>query len=275
VLLAVVALLALVTADAAAQSAPVRHSAPGLIWAVIVPFPAGARVDYQIGGGYSPAADVVIVDRDRTDRPVPGRYNICYLNAFQTQPQEDGWWRGRHPSLLLHDSAGREVVDPDWGETLLDLRTPAKRAALAAIVGSWIDGCGRAGFRAIEPDNLDSYTRSHGLLTPGEAVAFATGLAARAHLDGLAIGQKNTPEFAGLRARVGFDFGVAEECQVYDECDAYTRVYGRNVIEIEYTDNSMSAFTAACRLLGRLVSVLLADRDLVPAGELGHARGWC
>jgi hypothetical protein len=207
VLLAVVALLALVTAGAAAQSPPVRHSAPGTMRAVVVPFPAGARVDYQIGGGYSPAAGVVIVDRDRTDRPVPGRYNICYLNAFQTQPQEDGWWRARHLSLLLHNSAGREVVDPDWGETLLDLRTPGKRAALAAIVGSWIDGCRRSGFQAIEPDNLDSYyTRSRGLLTPGEAVAFAAVLAARAHQDGLAIGQKNTPEFAGLRARVGFDF---------------------------------------------------------------------
>jgi hypothetical protein len=47
------------------------------------------------------------------------------------------------------------------------VRTPAKRDALARIVDGWIAGCAAAGFRAVEFDNLDSFTRS------GGAVAFA------------------------------------------------------------------------------------------------------
>ena len=72
-------------------------------------------------------------------------------------------------------------------------------------------------------------------------MALAKLLAAHAHGQGLAIAQKNTPQLgtAGKR-RVGFDFAIAEECQVYAECAAYTNVYGANVIEIEYTDNARS-----------------------------------
>jgi glycosyl hydrolase family 114 len=35
--------------------------------------------------GAAPAAAVRIVDRGRGDEPVPGRYNIRYVNGFQTQ----------------------------------------------------------------------------------------------------------------------------------------------------------------------------------------------
>ena len=48
----------------------------------------------------------------------------------------------------------------------------------------------------MEPDNLDSSTRSH-------------------HL------------------RSGFDVAIAEECQVYDECHRHLAAYGDRVYEIE------------------------------------------
>jgi hypothetical protein len=173
--------------------------------------PANATFDYQLGGAYAPAADVRIVDRDRTATPAPGVYGVCYVNAFQTQPEELARWRRVHPRLLLKKH-GRPVVDQGWGERLLDTSTAARRRALLRVVGRWIDGCARSGFRAVEPDNLDSYSRSKGALTLSDNKAFATMLIRRAHADGLAIAQKNTPELGGAGRALGFDFAIAEEC---------------------------------------------------------------
>jgi glycosyl hydrolase family 114 len=238
--------------------------------------PGNAVFDYQIGGAYQPAKGVGIVDRDRGDKPAAGVYGICYVNAFQTQPEEDGWWRAHHPELLV-TRGGKAVEDPGWpGELVLDTSTGAKRQALAGIVGGWIDGCARAGYQGVEPDNLDSWSRSDGALDQADNVAFAALLVARAHADGLAIGQKNTPELGSAgRSKVGFDFAIAEECEVYHECDAYTTVYGNEVFEIEYTDNGGAAFTRACAARGATISVLLRDRDVVRAGDPAYHNQTC
>jgi hypothetical protein len=237
----------------------------------VVPPPAGARFSYQIGGAYRPPAGVVIVDRDRSDPPAAGAYGICYVNAFQAQPEERGWWLAHHRSLLLWKGR-RPVIDTGWNEQLLDTSTPGRRSALAAIVGGWMAGCARAGYRAVEPDNLDSWSRSQGRLTRADNVAFAKLLIARAHSLGLAIGQKNTAELRDQGRRMGFDFAVAEECQVYSECDAFTHAYGREVIEIEY---AAAPFRAACRARGRAISMQLRDRDVTPAGGRGYVERFC
>src|SRR4051812_29171351 len=79
--------------------------------------PANGRFDYQIGDGYRPAAGVRIVTRDRGERSPAGRYGICYVNAFQTQPEDAAFWR-RHPTLVLRRH-GAPVRDPDWpGESI-------------------------------------------------------------------------------------------------------------------------------------------------------------
>src|SRR3954453_14849888 len=118
--------------------------------------PVAARFDYQIGGAYSPVAGVAIVDRDRMAPPAPGAYGVCYVNAFQTQADELAWWRARHPRLLLRRD-GRLVHDPGWpGEGLLDTSPRARQRGIARVVGRWIDGCARAGYAAVEPDNLDT-----------------------------------------------------------------------------------------------------------------------
>src|SRR5205814_9247044 len=110
------------------------------------------------------------------------------------------------------------IIDPGWNEQLLDTATPAKRTALAKIVGGWIARCGRDGFQAVEPDNLDSWSRSKHSLTIGDNLAFASLLAARAHGAGLAIAQKNAAGISRRGRRAGFDFAIAEECQAYHEC---------------------------------------------------------
>src|SRR5690349_5662992 len=118
--------------------------------AAVAPLPVGTLVDYQLGGTRSVPAGVGIVARDRTARPIPGKYNVCYVNGFQTQPDEAAFWR-KHPGLILRRD-GKPVVDSAWGEKLLDTRTAAKRAAIAQIVGRWTDGCARSGFQAVEYD---------------------------------------------------------------------------------------------------------------------------
>jgi hypothetical protein len=239
--------------------------------------PPNAQFDYQIGGAYPPSATTAIVDRDRRDPPAAGRYSVCYVNAFQTQPEDAGWWRSTHPELLLRDDGGGYVGDPDWeGEDLLDTSTDATRAGLLGVVGAWIDRCAGDGFQAVEPDNLDTWTRSRGRLTQTGNAAFANLLAARAHADGLAIAQKNTPELAPQGATIGFDFAIAEECQAYGECADYSDVYGDRLYEIEYAENGGARnFAAACAARGATTSVTYRDRDVVPSGGSGYVYRWC
>jgi hypothetical protein len=242
--------------------------------AVALP-PSHGRFSYQIGGAYTPAAGVTIVDRDRTDPPYPGAYSICYVNAYQAQAEAVGWWKSQHPELLLRDAAGHLVIDREWGEPLLDVSTATRRAGLLAVIGGWVDGCAARGHRAVEADNLDSYTRSRGLLTAAHTLAFARLLAGRAHADHLAIAQKNAAELSARVRGAGFDFAIAEECQVYSECGAYTAAYGAGLIEIEYTDQPASAFRTACQLRGKTASVVLRDRDVTPPGNPRHVERWC
>ena len=242
---------------------------------VVLPPPA-ARADYQLGGAYDPPAGTKIVERDRAARPAPGACGVCYFNGYQTQAAETSWWTRTHRDLLLHDSKGRSVQDPGWpGELLLDTSTAAKRAGIVAVEYGWVEGCARAGYRAVEADNLDSWTRSRGLLRPDGNVALARLLNTRAHQLGMATAQKNTPELAAQGHRLGFDFAVAEECGVYDECAAYTAAYGLRVIEVEYTDNGQDAYDRSCAADAGKRSIVLRDRQLLTPGSAGYIHQSC
>lgn len=238
--------------------------------------PVAAVADYQIGGPYPPAPGVGVVVRDHTAEPAEGVYGVCYVNAFQTQPEDADRWRTEHPDLLLR-VGGDLVEDEGWpGEFLLDTSTARQRTALAEVVGAWVQQCADAGYSAVEADNLDSDTRSRGALTRADGLAYAALLADRAHALGLAFGQKNAPDLTPAQVReVGFDFVVAESCELYDECDAYTALHGEHVIEVEYVEDGVEVFERACARRGGEVSVLLRDRDVVPRGEPGHVSRSC
>lgn len=230
-----------------------------------------ASFDYQLGGAYEPPAGVTVLVRDRTAPPAPGLYNVCYVNGFQTQPHEEDWWLDEHPDLLLRDEAGELVIDPAWQEILLDIRTDANREALATLVGTWIEQCASDGFAAVEIDNLDTYARSGGLIAPDDAVAYMRLLSARAHDAGLAIAQKNAAELLDHLDELGTDFVVAEECNVYDECQDYRDLYGDLVFVIEY---ERSAFEAGCSTFPDL-SIVLRDLDLVTPTDAGYVYEGC
>ncbi|MDQ0364850.1 endo alpha-1,4 polygalactosaminidase [Catenuloplanes indicus] len=237
------------------------------------PPPANAGFDYQIGGAYAPPSGVTVVSRDSEASPAAGLYNICYINAFQVQPGAQSWWEKNHNDLLLRDKSGNLVIDEDWDEAMLDFSTAAKRAALTTVAAGWIDQCKAKGFQAIEPDNLDSYTRSNGLLTQAQAVEYAAALSAYAHGKGLAVGQKNLAELSTANAKkAGFDFAVAEECGAWNECDRYTATYGNNVVVIEYTQ---SGFTKACNGFGSKLSIVLRDVDVTAPGSRSYVFKGC
>ncbi|MFG1923168.1 endo alpha-1,4 polygalactosaminidase [Cryptosporangium sp. NPDC048952] len=155
------------------------------------PFLPDAKFDYQIGGGYPPASGVRVVSRDVKDVPAGLGYDICYVNGFQTQPDENGadgqplegtstWFAAdaSRKQLLLPNPTPEYptstenqrystpyYVDPGWpDEIIVDLRTRANRTTLAAIVGKQIQACADKKFDAVEVDNLDSFTRAYATL---------------------------------------------------------------------------------------------------------------
>lgn len=233
--------------------------------------PPNAGLDYQLGGAYEPPDGVMIVSRDRNEPPAPGLYNLCYVNGFQIQPDEEAFWLDDHAELVLRDASGDPVIDADWDEMLIDVGTPKKRAEVAAIVGGWIDDCAADGFDAIEIDNLDSFSRSMGLLDEADAVAAMRLFSDRAHARGLAISQKNSAELVGRRTEMATDFVVAEECNRYDECDVYTEAYGEHVLVIEYRQVD---FDAGCAAFPEL-SIVLRDRNLVMPGASAYVYDGC
>lgn len=258
------------TGDAAIDPGKSDGDHDGSSGTVTLP-PVNAHVDYQLGGAYTPPAGVQIVSRDRNAPRAAGLYNICYVNGFQIQPDEEAFWLGSHPTLILRDAGGNPIIDVDWNEMLIDVSTDAKRTEVAAIVAGWIDGCATAGYNAIEIDNLDSYTRSQNRLTEANAVAAMRLFSDAAHAKGLAIAQKNSSELVGRKADLGTDFVVAEECNHYQECGDYTAAYGDHVIVIEYI---RADFTAGCANFPQL-SIVLRDRDLVTPSTAAYVFDDC
>ncbi|CAL9591586.1 hypothetical protein SUDANB145_05236 [Streptomyces sp. enrichment culture] len=259
---------ALTAAGAVALAALV--CAPGNATAATVTLPpAGAGFDYQIGGAYTPPAGVEVVTRDHEDAPADGLYNICYVNAFQTQPGATDEWKG----LLLEDADGNVVYDDEWaGEAVLDITTEDNRKAIAEKVGGWIDDCAAKGYQAVEPDNFDTYDRFSDLLDASQAQDLIQRLAARAHAAGLAIAQKNTADLAENRVANGLDFAVAEECGKYEECDTYTEAFDDHVIVIEYDDEGMAN---ACAGWGDTLSIVKRDYDVTTPGSGEYVRETC
>jgi len=234
--------------------------------------PENGTFDYQLGGGYAPADDVVVLSRDRTEAPDPDRYNICYVNGFQTQPNEADLWLSDHPELLLRDDAGSLLVDPEYpDEYILDTTSADSRRQLTGIVGDWIDGCAADGFQAIEIDNLDTYSRFSDQLNEDDAVEYVRGLADRAHSAGLAIGQKNSAELLSRRSETQLDFAVVEQCNEFDECGEFTDVFGGQVYVIEY---DRSAFEDGCAEYSDL-SIVFRDVEVSTPGSATYHRESC
>jgi hypothetical protein len=254
--------------DAGSNDTMVGSTAPPAAgW---VPLPDNVPFDYQIGGDYEPPAGVEIVVRDWfAGTPLADTYSICYVNAFQTQPDEAGIdrpdERSNWPDELVLGELGD---DPTWGgEYLIDLATAESRHAAADWVEQMIQVCDDKGFHAVEFDNLDSWTRFQDTpmadqvpFGPAEAAAYATVLTRAAHDRDMAAAQKNALELdAATVAAIGFDFLIIENCAQFDECAVAADLYDDRVLDVEYDRDS---FAAACRSIGDHSSVVLRDTAL-------------
>ena len=133
-------------------------------------------------------------------------------------------------------------------------------------MGRWVTGCARDGFDAVEFDNLDSFTRSHGLMTR-DGVGYAELLVRRAHDAGLAVGQKNLAGYDGTA--IGFDFAVAEECGRYRRVRAYDEALRRPGARDRVPRARTSAGPA--RTYGDRLAVVLPRPGPQPDG----VRQWC
>lgn len=239
---------------------------------------ANARFDYQIGGDYPLPAGVRVVSRDWFIGAAPDTaYGICYVNAFQTQANEDGVDRpdeqSNWPQALVLTELGD---DPNWGgEYLIDISTAENREAAAAWVLPMLETCADKGFKGVEFDNLDSWTRFDGTPVAGqvpfekaEAVAYAALLVADAHALGLAAAQKNTTDLSRGEAldQIGFDFAIAEECGRWKECGRYRANYGNLVFVIEYR---LKDFKKDCKKkkLRKRLSIVLRDVNVTQPGS--------
>jgi hypothetical protein len=237
--------------------------------AAVTPPPKHARWDYQVGGAYTPPAGVQVVSRSHEDAAAPGVYNICNVNAFQAQEDAESEWDS---DLLLRDANGDVVYDQDWGEAVLDIRTDAKRQRIAAKLNAWIDECAAKGYKAVEPDNYDTFTRFPKYLTAGQAKALMKLLSVHAHEKGLAIAQKNTLELVPDRVSVGLDFAVVEECGQWNECGEFARAFDNNVLVVEYTAKGLSQ---ACSGWSGTLSIVRRDESVVSKGASGYFRQTC
>jgi hypothetical protein len=252
------------TAPTAPASAPSSVSA-----ATVTPPPKHVPWDYQIGGAYSLPDGVRVVSRSHEDAAAPGAYNICNFNAFQAQENAEGDWDS---DLLLRDANGDVVYDKDWGEAVLDIRTDAKRQRIASKVNVWIDECATKGYKAVEPDNYDTFTRFPDHLTAGQATAFMKLLVAHAHAKGLAVAHKNTLELVSQRESVGLDFAVVEECGVWNECAEFAEAFDNSVLVVEYTAKGHSN---ACSGWSSTLSIVRRDQNVVAKGMNSHLRETC
>lgn len=232
--------------------------------------PTGTAFDYQLGGDYDPPDGVGIVSRDRTAL-ASGLYDICYVNGFQAQETELQWWKDNHNDLLLRRQNGDIVMDTEWNEAILDISTGPKIQALREIVGAWIEGCAAGGYDAVEIDNLDTYARSGGRITQNDAASMMEQFALRAHAVNLAVAQKNSTDIVNRKDDMQTDFVVTEECARYDECSAYTDVYGDHVLEIEYRRED---FNKACAA-PHSHPIILRNLDLRPANASGYIYERC
>lgn len=231
--------------------------------------PVNGRLDYQLGGDYSPPEGVTIVSRDRLGRPAPGLYNICYVNGYQVQPGEIRDW---DEDLILRDGGGEPIIDEDWDEAILDISSEGKRRRIATVVGGWIEQCARDGFDAIEVDNLDTYSRVGGRISEDDAVSFMALLSTRAHALGVAIAQKNSAEILSRRAEMGTDFVVVEECARYRECGDFIDAYGDLVLMVEYRTQD---FDRSCADLADTHAIVLRDLNLVTPGNRRYVYDDC
>jgi len=197
-----------------------------------------------------PAVDMVELDHDSPAGLLQavkarGTRMVCYINAGAWESYRQD--RAQFPAHVLGN-----VYDGFPDERWLDIRNIK---ALAPIMLARMDQCKRAGFDAIDPDNVNGYENDTGFdLSRHDQLAYNRWLLQQAHARGLAIALKNTPELAAQLEKDGYDFAVTESCFADAFCEDFQPFLNakKPVFDLEYQDEGMtlSKFCTMARLLG-------------------------
>jgi hypothetical protein len=231
------------------SSAAVRwQPKPGLRWQ----YQLQGKVDTTIcakpaGGGPCVRPDVWVIDLFTDDgttlnsaavKQIHARKKraVCYVSA--------GAWESWRPDAAKYPARLRGKSNGWPGERWLDIRAIS---VLKPLVAARVDKCVKAGFDAVDFDNVDGYANDTGFpLTGAHQLAFNRMLARVVHGRGLAVGLKNDlGQAAELRA--DFDFAVNEQCFAFHECsvyDSWTKS-GRPVVQIEYAGDTAQLCASA------------------------------
>lgn len=174
-----------------------------------------------------------------------GARAVCYVDA--------GTWERWRPDAAAYPASVKGADVEEWpGEKWLDVRDTA---ALLPIVEARVAQCAKAGFDAVEFDNVDGWANSTGFpLTAAHQLRHNRSIAAVARKHGLAVGLKN--DLDQVKDLVGnFDFAVNEQCRQFDECGLLKPFLdaGKPVVQIEYSDRGArtGGFCAQANAAGR------------------------
>jgi hypothetical protein len=210
---------------------------PGLRWQYQLQGAANTAICAKpVQGGACVHPDVFVIDFFADDGTTPNSTAVARIHARHAHAVcyvDAGTWENWRPDAARYPAKVRGKSNGWPGERWLDIRAVN---VLQPLIGARVAQCAKAGFDAVDFDNVDGYANDTGFpLTGAQQLAFNRMLARVAHAHSLAVGLKNdVGQLAALRT--SFNFAVNEQCFTYHECngyDAWTKT-GRAVVEIEY-----------------------------------------
>lgn len=144
---------------------------------------------------------------------------ICYFSAGSYEPFRVDM-EGFNPAALLNPVEGFEE------ERWLDIRSsqPYLAGDIKPVMAARLQKAADLGCDAVEPDNVDAWANTNGVVSQADQLSYNRWLAASAHALGLSTGLKNDLEQIGDLLD-DFDFAVNEQCYAYDECEVYLTTF--------------------------------------------------
>eukprot|EP00698_Gefionella_okellyi_P023826 TRINITY_DN8249_c0_g1_i1.p1 TRINITY_DN8249_c0_g1~~TRINITY_DN8249_c0_g1_i1.p1 ORF type:complete len:265 (-),score=58.95 TRINITY_DN8249_c0_g1_i1:22-816(-) len=214
------------------------HPTPGVTW------------DYQASGNIDAAVPVqayAVPLFETTAESIQaaqaaGKKVIC---MFSAGVYED--WRpdaGMYPPSIL----GEAVDAVDTHRRYVNIRA-THVSGFSDILSARFELALQKGCDAVVPDDTDLYLRRTGFdIETGNQLKFNKWLALQAHSRDITIGLMNSFDLAEDLCAT-YDFAVAEECNVYDECKFLAGFVAQNkaVLAVSYVENGeQSSASVVC-----------------------------
>jgi len=201
-------------------------------------------------GGKDVTAGMKVVDVDideQIDMIMPlrnqGHIVLCYFSSGTLEPFRADCEANK--TAWQQAAVGKMT---NWDEEWLDIR---KLNELQALMMPRFQRAKSQGCHGVEPDNIDCYDNddcwskmtnpsvSSGNAVKAAQITWNKWQASYAHSLGLAIAMKNAVGLVPTLAS-DYDCAVNEQCQTYQECDAYSAFASKDmgIFQVEYTSSA-------------------------------------